>query len=91
MAIYIDAPNWPGHGRFWSHLISDVGYDELHDFAARQGIPRRAFDADHYDVVADRFESCLTAGATLVRSRELVSLLQQSGLRRPKRSRLARP
>ncbi len=89
--IFIDAPNWPGHGRLWSHLISDASYDELHEFAAAQGIPGRAFDADHYDVVADRFADCVAAGAGVVRSRELVRLLRQSGLRRPKRSRLARP
>ncbi|MGW0654688.1 DUF4031 domain-containing protein, partial [Streptomyces umbrinus] len=27
----------PGHGRMWSHLVSDVSYDELHDFARRLG------------------------------------------------------
>ncbi|MEU0459181.1 DUF4031 domain-containing protein, partial [Streptomyces sp. NPDC006129] len=31
----MDPPTWPGHGRMWSHLVSDVSYDELHAFAAR--------------------------------------------------------
>ncbi|SDS37245.1 DUF4031 domain-containing protein [Microlunatus soli] len=90
MAVYIDAPNWPGHGRLWSHLISDSSFDELNAFADRIGIPRRAFDHDHYDVPADRFDDCLAAGAQQRRSRELVHLLTVAGLRRRKRSRLAR-
>ncbi|MBA3529730.1 MAG: DUF4031 domain-containing protein, partial [Propionibacteriaceae bacterium] len=39
--IYIDPPDWPGHGRLWSHLISDSSVDELHAFAALLGIPSR--------------------------------------------------
>ena len=26
MTVYIDPPTWPGHGRLWSHLISDESY-----------------------------------------------------------------
>lgn len=89
MTVYIDAPNWPGHGRFWSHLISDSSVDELNEFADRVGIPRRAFDHDHYDVPQERFSDCLTAGAEQRRSRELVQMLTAAGLRRRKRSRLA--
>ena len=58
MTVYIDAPTWPGHGRLWSHLVSDVSYAELHDFAAGLGLPPRAFDRDHYDVIAERYELC---------------------------------
>ncbi len=50
MTVYIDPPTWPGHGRLWSHLISDLSYDELHRFAAGLGVPSRAFERDHYDV-----------------------------------------
>ena len=88
--IYIDEPTWPGHGRLWSHLVSDVSYAELHAFAEQLGIPRRAFERDHYDVVSDRFESALAAGAQLVTSREIVARLTRAGLRRRKVSRLAR-
>ena len=89
MTVYIDHPTWPGHGRLWSHLISDNSYAELHEFAARLGIPRGAFERDHYDVVAERYASAIEAGARPVESREIVARLHASGLRRRKRSRLA--
>jgi hypothetical protein len=89
VTVYIDPPTWPGHGRFWSHLISDQSYDELHVFAAGIGLPRRAFDSDHYDVIADRYVAALEAGAQPVSSREIVRLLRAAGLRRRKISRLA--
>jgi hypothetical protein len=89
VTVYIDPPTWPGHGRFWSHLISDLSYDELHVFAAGIGLPRRAFDSDHYDVIADRYGAALEAGAQPVSSREIVRLLRAAGLRRRKISRLA--
>ncbi|HLT61907.1 MAG TPA: DUF4031 domain-containing protein, partial [Microlunatus sp.] len=70
--IYVDPPTWPGHGRLWSHLISDVSYDELHRFAARVGLPRQAFERDHYDVIAERYPDVIAAGARPVSSREIV-------------------
>jgi hypothetical protein len=90
VTVYIDPPTWPGHGRLWSHLVSDTSYAELHEFAARLGIPRRAFERDHYDVVAERYAVAVAAGAQPVSTREIVARLQASGLRRRKRSRLAR-
>ena len=89
MTVYIDPPTWPGHGRLWSHLVSDASYEELHDFAAALGIPRRAFERDHYDVVADRYARAVAAGARPVSSREIVARLHAAGLRRRKVSRLA--
>ena len=89
MTVLIDAPTWPGHGRLWSHLVSDTSYDELHAFAAGLGLPRRAFERDHYDVVEERFDAALAAGAELVSSREIVARLHAAGLRRRKVSRLA--
>lgn len=89
VAIYIDPPEWPGHGRLWSHLISDASFEELHTFAAALGIPRRAFERDHYDVIAERYDSAVAAGAIVVRSREIVALLHRAGLRRRKSSGLA--
>ena len=90
MTVLIDAPTWPGHGRLWSHLVSDTSFEELHAFAAGIGLPRRAFERDHYDVVAERFDAVVAAGAEVVSSREIVRRLQTAGLRRRKVSRLAR-
>jgi hypothetical protein len=82
--VYLDPPAWPSRGRLWSHLVSDVSYAELHAFAEMLGSPRRAFDRDHYDVPADRFAMAVWLGATVVPSREIVRMLRESGLRRPK-------
>ncbi|MEW2284963.1 DUF4031 domain-containing protein [Streptomyces sp. NPDC047841] len=84
MTLYIDPPTWPGHGRMWSHLVSDVSYDELHLFAEGLGMPRRAFDSDHYDVPSHRYADAVAAGAVQVSSREVVRLLHSAGLRRRK-------
>ncbi|MFC0533575.1 DUF4031 domain-containing protein [Phytohabitans kaempferiae] len=82
--LYVDPPAWPARGRLWSHLISDVSYDELHAFAEMLGVPRRGFDRDHYDVPAARVQVAVWLGARLVSSREIVGLLRGTGLRRPK-------
>ncbi|MFM9368219.1 DUF4031 domain-containing protein [Streptomyces sp. Da 82-17] len=86
MTVYIDPPTWPGHGRLWSHMVSDVSYDELHAFAEQVGCPRRAFERDHYDVPSHRYADAVRAGAVEVSSREIVRLLTRAGLRRRKRS-----
>lgn len=87
MAILIDEPRWPAHGRLWAHLVSDTGLDELHAFAARAGIPRRGFDLDHYDVPAERWHDLVDLGATPVGVREFVERLRDSGLRVRQRDR----
>ncbi|MFE9039962.1 DUF4031 domain-containing protein [Streptomyces sp. NPDC007818] len=84
MTLYIDPPTWPGHGRMWSHLVSDVSFEELHAFAASIGAPARGFDRDHYDIPADWYGSALAAGAVPVGSKELLRRLTAAGLRRPK-------
>jgi len=87
MAIYIDPPLWPAHGTHFSHLVSDISLEELHAFAAAQGIPERAFDGDHYDVPERRIEELVAAGAVPVEARMLVRKLIASGLRIPARQR----
>ena len=87
MAVYIDPPTWPGHGRMWSHLVSDRSFDELHAFAARIGAPPRAFERDHYDLPAERYADAVTQGAIEVGSKELLRRLTEAGLRRPKHRR----
>ncbi|QKW08299.1 DUF4031 domain-containing protein [Streptomyces sp. NA04227] len=86
MTLYIDPPTWPGHGRLWSHLVSDVSYEELHAFAAGIGAPRRAFERDHYDIPAYRYRDAVDAGAVEISSREIVRILLKAGLRRRKGS-----
>jgi len=85
MTILVDSAVWPGRGRLWCHLISDASFDELHAFAATQGLPRRAFDGDHYDLPAERRPAAIAAGAVPVQSAELVRRLTAAGLRRRKR------
>lgn len=81
MTVLLDPPLWPNHGRIWGHLVSDASLAELHAFAATAGIPERAFDRDHYDVPAERYDDLVAQGAVLVGSRELVRRLRASGLR----------
>ncbi|WUH93012.1 DUF4031 domain-containing protein [Streptomyces sp. NBC_00433] len=84
MTVYVDPATWPGHGRLWSHLVSDTSYAELHAFAVRLGAPRRAFERDHYDIPAEHYAEAVRLGAVPVPSRELVSRLTAAGLRRRK-------
>lgn len=81
MTILIDAPLWPAHGTLWCHLVSDSSYDELHEFAARLGIPERGFDLDHYDIPQARYADAVALGAIAVGRKELVIRLRASGLR----------
>ncbi|WP_431972994.1 DUF4031 domain-containing protein [Micromonospora haikouensis] len=82
--LYVDRPAWPARGRLWSHLISDASLAELHVFAEMLGVPRRAFDRDHYDIPAERYRMAVLLGARVVPSRDLVRLLRAANLRRPK-------
>jgi 8-oxo-dGTP pyrophosphatase MutT (NUDIX family) len=85
MAIWIDPPSWPAHGRLWSHVISDSSYDELRSFAMAAGIPARGFDGDHYDVPQESYGALLAAGARPTGGKDLARLLRDSGLRFQKR------
>ncbi|HLS24540.1 MAG TPA: DUF4031 domain-containing protein [Beutenbergiaceae bacterium] len=87
MAILIDPPLWPAHGTIFAHLVSDESLSELHDFAARAGLHERAFDGDHYDVPAERYDDLVALGAQPVSGRELIRRLRASGLRIPARDR----
>ena len=81
MAVLVDAAMWPAHGRMWAHMVSDASLDELHAFAAANGIPARGFDLDHYDVPADLVDDLVAAGAERVTAGELTRRLIASGLR----------
>lgn len=70
----------------WCHLVSDTSLDELHVFAVSLGMPREAFQGDHYDVHEDLRALAIEYGAEQVNSRELVQRLRSAGLRkRPRR------
>ncbi|SOC47357.1 Protein of unknown function [Blastococcus aggregatus] len=91
MTVLIDTPVWPWRGRRWSHLVSDTSYDELHAFVeAELGIPRRAFQGDHYDVPVELYDVAVAAGAQPVECRELLSRLLAAGLR-VRKPRLPKP
>ena len=86
MAILVDGAIWPWRGRRWAHLVSDASYDELHDFAARLGIPRRTFQGDHYDIHEELRVVAVSLGAVEVDGRMLVRRLRAAGLRRSRSS-----
>ncbi len=85
MTILVDQAIWPWQGGKWAHLVSDESYDELHEFAARLEIPRRAFQGDHYDIPEQYRERAIELGAEPVDARDLVRRLRAAGLRTTRR------
>jgi hypothetical protein len=81
VALLVDECRWPHRGMLWCHLVSDRDLDELHEFAASLGVPRRAFQGDHYDLPEDYRERAVALGAHAVPSRELLVRLRDAGLR----------
>jgi RimJ/RimL family protein N-acetyltransferase len=82
VTILVDACTWPHRGGLWCHLVSDLSFDELHAFARRLGVPRAAFQGDHYDLDERRREHAIAQGAVAVDGRDIVSALRSAGLRR---------
>lgn len=66
MSVYVDDAVVLWRGQRWAHLMADT-LEELHAFAARLGIPRRAFQnktsGAHYDVPAPLREQAIALGA----------------------------
>lgn len=62
-------------------MVSDVSLDELLGFADAVGIPRRAFQGDHFDIPEEYRDDMIAAGAVEVGSRELLRRLKRAGLR----------
>ena len=78
MSVYVDDAVVHWRGRRWAHLMADT-LAELHAFAERLGIPRRAFQdktsGAHYDVTAELRDEALRLGAIAIsrhRDREQV-------------------
>ncbi|WP_101926288.1 MULTISPECIES: DUF4031 domain-containing protein [Luteimonas] len=69
MAVYVDDAVHPWRGDRWAHLLADT-LDELHAFAGRLGIPRRAFQnktsGAHYDVDAATRLRAIALGAVAI-------------------------
>jgi hypothetical protein len=66
VSVYVDDAVHLWRGRRWAHLLAD-DLDDLHAFAARLGLPRRAFQdkrsGAHYDIDAALRERALALGA----------------------------
>lgn len=66
MTVYVDDAVTLWRGQRWAHLMADE-LEELHTFASRLGLPRRAFQdkrsGAHYDVNADLRSIALALGA----------------------------
>ena len=82
MAVYVDGSRIPWRGRSWSHLTADTA-EELHEFAARLGIPKRGFHhnparpwKDHYDFPESLREEALSLGAKPIGRREATARLR---------------
>lgn len=73
MAVYVDTPMVLRHQQRWSHLMADT-LPELHAFAARLGLPRRAFQnkrsGAHYDLTLPMREHALRLGAISLSRRD---------------------
>jgi hypothetical protein len=84
--IYVDDAEVSKYGRGWFHLTAD-GLDELHAFAARIGLPTRAFHRGarypHYDVTAAQRLSAIRSGARAVSPREVVRIARRVLLHAP--------
>lgn len=74
--IYVDMPTkHPGKRKLYSHMMAD-SLDELHDFAAANGIKRHFFHrGNHYDITESQFNNLRgRTGVNVVDSRHLVEL-----------------
>jgi Ser/Thr protein kinase RdoA (MazF antagonist) len=83
VAVYVDDLRVPWRGREWSHLTADSP-EELHEFAARLGIPKRGFHhnperpwKDHYDLPEAVREEALRLGAKPITRRQAVRMLRE--------------
>lgn len=78
--VYVDDADVSKYGRGWYHLTAD-SLDEMHTFAARIGLPVRAFHRGarhpHYDITVSQRLIALRSGARPVNPREIVRIAGQ--------------
>jgi len=77
MTILVDEPReyeTKLRHKWWSHMVSDVGPDELHAFAKQLGLKRSWSQTrpHHYDITPPVRERAIALGAVAVSARELV-------------------
>lgn len=80
--IYIDNPKWTRASaknprKQYSHMVSDISLEELHQFALWIGVKPHFFhnsNIKHYDISGEEINKAIAAGATLVGSKELVKI-----------------
>jgi Protein of unknown function (DUF4031) len=94
VAIFVDPLREYPHTRLpfrhWCHMVSDSGFDELHAFAARLGIPRHRFQGDHYDLPPHVRARAVALGAVEVGTRELTQRMAGARGERVRARRAAR-
>ena len=82
MTIYVDEPQRHDttlRHKVWSHMVSDVGAEELHAMARRIGLKREwsqeppKASSHHYDVTPAYRDRAIAAGAIAVTGRELAA------------------
>ena len=76
MTVYIDNAMRKWRGRHWCHLLAIPPDDpELHEIASQIGLKHEWFQSDssypHYDVVFNRVERAIKAGAIPIGWKEL--------------------
>jgi hypothetical protein len=74
----------------WCHMAGDAGFEELHAFAARLGIPRHRFQGDHYDLPPHLRARAVELGAEEVGTRELTRRMSGPRGERARRRAAAR-
>ena len=80
--VYVDSLRQYPSGH-WCHMTADH-IEELHQFAAKLGIPRRGFQNKgykwHYDLDPLRRSRAIQRGAQQITSRDMVRLMQARNL-----------
>lgn len=84
MTIFIDLPIWKKseNGRkSYSHMMSNVSLEDLHRFAAENGVKKHFFHntraCPHYDITEEQIPQVKSAGAIQISSKEMVLIARK--------------